>query len=96
MAATPRRIRSHVTLALFYLIVGSHIHAQPGPNGEVDGLNAKFVDVNGVRTRYYDYGQGDTMVLAGVGPAALTCGRGTSAAWPRNSACWRLTSSPMA
>ena len=32
-----------------------------------DGLAAKFVDVNGVRTRYYDYGEGEAIVLAGAG-----------------------------
>ncbi len=34
-----------------------------GPNGETDGLVAKFIDVNGVRTRYYEYGQGEPLVL---------------------------------
>jgi pimeloyl-ACP methyl ester carboxylesterase len=31
--------------------------------GSVGGLEAKFVDVNGVRTRYYEAGQGEPMVL---------------------------------
>jgi hypothetical protein len=77
MAATPRRIRSHITLALFCLTVGSHMHAQVGLNGEVDGLTAKFVDVNGAKTRYYDYGGGDTIVLAGVGASGANL-------WSRN------------
>ncbi len=34
-----------------------------GPNGENGGFTAKFVDVNGVRTRYYDEGSGEPMVL---------------------------------
>jgi 2-hydroxy-6-oxonona-2,4-dienedioate hydrolase len=34
-----------------------------GPNGEVDGLTAKFTDVGGVSTRYYDYGKGEVIVL---------------------------------
>jgi 2-hydroxy-6-oxonona-2,4-dienedioate hydrolase len=34
-----------------------------GPNGEVDGLVGKFIDVNGVRTRYFEYGQGEPLVL---------------------------------
>ncbi len=40
-----------------------------GPNGELDGLQAKFVDVNGVSTRYFDYGEGEPIVLihGGVG-----------------------------
>lgn len=44
----------------------------PSPNGEVAGLKAKFVDVQGVRTRYYEYGQGEPLVLVHGG------GRGTT------------------
>jgi 2-hydroxy-6-oxonona-2,4-dienedioate hydrolase len=32
-------------------------------NGEVAGLGAQFADVNGVRTRYYEMGQGQPLVL---------------------------------
>jgi len=32
-------------------------------NGSVEGFEAKFVDVNGIRTRYYEVGEGDPMVL---------------------------------
>jgi pimeloyl-ACP methyl ester carboxylesterase len=32
-------------------------------NGEIAGLKAKFVDVNRIRTRYYEMGQGQAMVL---------------------------------
>jgi hypothetical protein len=61
---TSRRMTSAVTLAaLFCLVVGGPAHAQVGPNGEIDGLTATFVDVKGVRTRYYDYGQGEAIVL---------------------------------
>ena len=42
------------------------------PNAEVAGLKARFIDVDGVRTRYYDYGQGEPMVLVHGG------GRGTT------------------
>ncbi len=48
------------------------VFAGPAPNGEVAGLKAKFVDVNGVRTRYYEYGQGEPLVLVHGG------GRGTT------------------
>ena len=44
----------------------------PAPNAEVDGLKAKFIDVAGQRTRYYDYGQGEPMILIHGG------GRGTT------------------
>ena len=37
--------------------------AAVGPNGELDGLQAKFVDVDGVSTRYFDYGTGEPIVL---------------------------------
>ncbi|MEI6670171.1 MAG: alpha/beta hydrolase [Acidobacteriota bacterium] len=32
-------------------------------DGSVDGLKAKYIDVMGVQTRYYDYGQGEPVVL---------------------------------
>lgn len=34
-----------------------------GPNGENGGFTAKFADVNGIRTRYYDEGSGEPMLL---------------------------------
>jgi len=32
-------------------------------DGSIDGLKAKFVDVNGIKTRYYEMGSGEPMVL---------------------------------
>jgi pimeloyl-ACP methyl ester carboxylesterase len=32
-------------------------------DASIDGLTAKFVDVGGIRTRYYDYGQGEPIVM---------------------------------
>jgi 2-hydroxy-6-oxonona-2,4-dienedioate hydrolase len=37
--------------------------ADVGPNGEIGGFTARFIDVKGVRTRYYEEGSGDPMVL---------------------------------
>ncbi|HSL23923.1 MAG TPA: alpha/beta hydrolase [Vicinamibacterales bacterium] len=40
--------------------------AQPAgvaPDGSIAGLTAKFVDVDGVRTRYYEAGQGEPLLL---------------------------------
>jgi len=34
-----------------------------GPNGENGGFTAKFIDAGGIRTRYYEEGKGETMVL---------------------------------
>jgi pimeloyl-ACP methyl ester carboxylesterase len=33
------------------------------PTASLNGLEAKFIDVDGIRTRYYDAGQGEPMVL---------------------------------
>jgi len=44
----------------------------PAPSAEVDGLKAKFIDVNGQRTRYYEYGEGEPLLLIHGG------GRGTT------------------
>lgn len=46
--------------------------ASVSPTASVAGLEAKFVDVEGVRTRYYEYGQGEPMVMVHGG------GRGTT------------------
>ena len=61
-------------------VLGETTHAV-GPNGEVDGLSAKFIDVNGVKTRYYDYGQGEVLVLVHGGGLG---GSSTANNWSRN------------
>ena len=74
--------------ALALLPAGRTLQAQAqrppgtGPNGEVDGLTAKFVDVNGIATRYFDYGKGDIVVLVhgGVGMGMSS----TANNWSRN------------
>jgi pimeloyl-ACP methyl ester carboxylesterase len=65
------RLRSwnHWLSAAVLLVVVSLPQASPpalagaSPNGEVAGLKAKFVNVHGIRTRYYEYGQGEPLVL---------------------------------
>jgi 2-hydroxy-6-oxonona-2,4-dienedioate hydrolase len=37
--------------------------AEVGPNGENGGFTARFIDIEGVRTRYYDEGSGEPLVL---------------------------------
>jgi len=49
--------------------------------GSIDGLQAKFVDVNGVSTRYYDYGQGEAIVMVHGGGMG---GASTANNWSRN------------
>lgn len=53
-----------VLAAAFALLFAAHpASASVSPKGEVAGLKAKFVNVNGIRTRYYELGQGEPMVL---------------------------------
>jgi 2-hydroxy-6-oxonona-2,4-dienedioate hydrolase len=51
-------------LAMVLLTFGAiEARAELTTNGEVAGLRAQFTDVNGVRTRYYEVGQGEPLVL---------------------------------
>jgi 2-hydroxy-6-oxonona-2,4-dienedioate hydrolase len=53
-----------VALALLLSVFGtSRARAELTTNGEVAGLRAQFIEVNGVRTRYYEMGEGEPMVL---------------------------------
>ncbi|MEW5984558.1 MAG: alpha/beta hydrolase [Acidobacteriota bacterium] len=47
----------------------------------IDGLEAKFVDAGGVMTRYYDYGQGEVILLVHGGGMG---GSSTANNWSRN------------
>jgi 2-hydroxy-6-oxonona-2,4-dienedioate hydrolase len=54
-------------VALFVVLVFTLLEGQAiaaaSPNGEIAGLKAKFVNVKGVRTRYYERGQGEPLLL---------------------------------
>jgi pimeloyl-ACP methyl ester carboxylesterase len=50
-------------LALLLLVSGSNVWAQAPPSGAVDGLVPKFANVDGLRTRYYEMGHGEPLVL---------------------------------
>jgi len=54
----------------FLLFTSAFSLAAANPDGSIDGLKAKFIDVNGVRTRYYEYGQGEPVVLIHGGAQA--------------------------
>jgi pimeloyl-ACP methyl ester carboxylesterase len=49
-------------LALLTMLAAGQAQAV-NEDGSIDGLKAKFVDVNGIRTRYYEMGTGEPMVL---------------------------------
>ena len=51
-----------VMLAIVLLLTFGQANAV-NQDGSIDGLKAKFVDVNGIRTRYYEMGSGEPMVL---------------------------------
>jgi 2-hydroxy-6-oxonona-2,4-dienedioate hydrolase len=51
------------------------------PDGSIGGLTVKFVDVKGVKTRYYDAGQGDVIVMIHGG---FTAGSSTANVFSRN------------
>ena len=71
-----------VAVALFCLLfVAPAAMGAAKPDGSIGGLSAKFIDVNGVRTRYYEYGQGEPMVLIHGGS---TAGSSTANVWSRN------------
>jgi len=50
-------------VVLFALAGGPAVAAGAKEDGSIAGLTAKFVDVQGVRTRYYEMGQGEPLVL---------------------------------
>jgi pimeloyl-ACP methyl ester carboxylesterase len=51
------------TACIFVPAAGGAQPAGVAPDGSVGGLKTKFVDVDGVRTRYYEAGQGEPMLL---------------------------------
>jgi len=66
---------------LLAILFASPTEASVTPNGEVAGLHAKFIDVNGIRTRYYEMGQGEPLVLVhGEGWS----GHSSANAWSKN------------
>ena len=63
-----RRLAALVVALMVLALVGlrGEDQAPPAgvsPTGSLGGLEAKFIDVKGVRTRYYEAGQGEPMVL---------------------------------
>jgi len=86
--ADGRSVRAGKVFVFFMLLglIGLALNAprasaKVGPNSEVNGLTAKFVDVNGSRTRYYEMGSGEPMLLVhGEGWS----GHSSANAWSKN------------
>ena len=58
-----RSIALLLTLSGAFFLVAQLANAQISETASIGGFQAKFLDVNGVRTRYYEVGQGEPMVL---------------------------------
>jgi len=77
------------TIALVIAVIVSlgalAIHAQApavSPTGSLGGIEAKFIDVQGVRTRYYEMGQGEAIVLVHGGGSWSA--HSSASTWVRN------------
>ena len=65
---------SLILIALVFTSDAFAADVEVSPTGSTGGYEARFVDVNGIRTRYYEAGSGEPMILlhgapwGGVGP----------------------------
>lgn len=70
-----------LAFTLSFLLAACAAQAVAPPDGSVAGLKAKWVDVNGIKTRYYEMGSGEPMVLVhGEGWS----GHSSANAWSKN------------
>ena len=74
-------MRFSVALAFLTALLATSAQGAVAANGEIAGLKAKFVDVNGIRTRYYEMGQGEPMVLVHGGGWS---GHSSANVWSKN------------
>ena len=68
-------------LLLLFAFGATPTRAELTTNGEVAGLRAQFTNVNGVRTRYYEMGEGDPLVLVHGGGWS---GHASANVWSKN------------
>ena len=91
MSAQSVRLSSLRTMALaMAALLGVGVGAvktaaqeKPDPRSEIGGWHSKFVDVNGVKARYYEAGSGEPMVMIHGG---FTAGSSTANVFSRNIA----------
>jgi len=80
--ANERVLFAGAALVLLFLFFGTgQARGELTTNGEVAGLRAQFVDVNGIRTRYYEMGEGEPMVLVHGGGWS---GHSSANIWSKN------------
>lgn len=70
-----------VVLSLLVIGLPAVASAAAKTDGSIGGLAVKFVDVKGIKTRYYDAGQGDPIVMIHGG---FTAGSSTANVFSRN------------
>jgi len=54
---------------------------KPDPKSEIGGLKSKFIEVNGIKARYYEAGEGEPMIMVHGG---FTAGSSTANVFSRN------------
>ena len=71
--------------SMLFMLAGGRVAASaadtPDPQSEIAGLKSKFVDLKGVRARYYEAGSGEPMVMIHGG---FTAGSSTANVFSRN------------
>jgi 2-hydroxy-6-oxonona-2,4-dienedioate hydrolase len=83
----PLRLRRRILLTGFALVLFLSLFGATGAlaefttSGEVAGLRAQFADINGTRTRYYELGEGEPMVLVHGGGWS---GNSSANVWSKN------------
>ena len=58
-----RKLSLVVLIFPMVLGIGVGVRAATNPDGGIAGLKPKFADINGIKTRYYEIGQGEPMLL---------------------------------
>ena len=80
--SNPQLLFAGFALALLLSAFGAGgARAELTTNGEVAGLRAQFTNVNGVRTRYYEMGEGEPLVLVHGGGWS---GHSSANVWSKN------------
>jgi 2-hydroxy-6-oxonona-2,4-dienedioate hydrolase len=78
----PLAAAAALLLVAAFLLGGSgRVFAANSGDGSIGGLKAKFAQVDGIRTRYYEYGQGEPMVMIHGG---FTANSSTANVFSRN------------
>jgi len=85
LRAAGMRITIVLSIVVMSILIGDSAWAQEAPavraDGAIGGLKASFIDVKGVRTRYYEMGKGEPLLLLHGGGLK---GRSSANVWSKN------------